>query len=468
MEIYKIDQLKKLIQDTHVNILIGSGLSRPFLPVLGSIEILLTKAQKIKDVLQREIVEASLFSKYFTTVMEPCSKIDAHLTKDEIYNLGVVLDGYSGMLTTWTSIMSKRNSSLLDKTINIFTTNIDNILERVGEGLKLEFNDGFRGHLMPTFHEDSFSKVVSKLSSHYHNSSQIPIFNYLKIHGSINWKHITESDASITYDHDLELMSEISETIQYAESENAFIPIDSQIVNCDDCDETIDKLRKSAEEKLRNVSEDKLELVKEALDRFNEAYFKLIMIHPRKAKFRESVLDMHFYELMRIYSNTLEVTGSSLFVFGFSFADEHLAQLTIRAANYNPTLNILVFAYNEKGKEDIIANLNKGGVNYNNNIKVISALDFFNAQDEAIKDVLIKQGFVIASPSKEDKTDENISSTPKLSEGNSSAKEPLEANSTMENPDNEHHKSDKSDSTVFSLNNINLYVFKNIERLISF
>lgn len=137
MEIYKIDQLKKLIQDTHVNFLMGSGLSRPFLSVLGPIETLLTKAQDIKDNLQCKIVESSLFSKYFTSVMEPCSKIDGHLTEDEVSKLKVVIGSYSEMLTTWTSIMAKRSSSLLDKTINIFTTNIDNILERVGEDLKL-------------------------------------------------------------------------------------------------------------------------------------------------------------------------------------------------------------------------------------------------------------------------------------------------------------------------------------------
>lgn len=69
--------------------------------------------------------------------MEPCSKIDGHLTEDEVSKLKVVIGSYSEMLTTWTSIMAKRSSSLLDKTINIFTTNIDNILERVGEDLKL-------------------------------------------------------------------------------------------------------------------------------------------------------------------------------------------------------------------------------------------------------------------------------------------------------------------------------------------
>lgn len=464
MEIYKIDQLKKLIQDTHVNFLMGSGLSRPFLSVLGPIETLVTKAQDIKDDFQWKIVESSLFSKYFTSVMEPCSKIDDHLTEDEISKLKVVIGAYSEMLTTWTSIMAKRSSSLLDKTINIFTTNIDNILERVGENLKLEFNDGFRGHLRPTFHEDSFSKVISKVSSHYQNSSQIPIFNYLKIHGSINWKRLPESEAFITYDHDLELISEIKEAIKFAESEHTFIPIDTKIK---DCDEGIENLRKYAEEKINSLSDDESKIVEEALDRFNDAYFKLIMIHPRKTKFKESVLDMHFYELMRIYSNTLEVSGTSLFVLGFSFADEHLAQLTIRAANSNPTLQILVFAYDENGKADIIENLKRAGVNCNNNIKVISPLDFYNAQDNNMREFLREQGFVVACSSRDDKSANDATDPENATQvSNATTKEHSDGNGTKESSDNMQNDSKECPLTVFSLDNINQYVFKNIERLI--
>ena len=51
------------------------------------------------------------------------------------------------------------------------------------------------------------------------------------------------------------------------------------------------------------------------------------MVNPTKDKFRASVLDYHFYELMRIYSNALERENSLLFVMGFSFADDTLRKL---------------------------------------------------------------------------------------------------------------------------------------------
>ena len=54
-----------------------------------------------------------------------------------------------------------------------------------------------------------------------------------------------------------------------------------------------------------------------------------------------------------MYSNALERTSTLLIVAGFSFADEHLANITKRAANANPTLQIVVFAYDRSAKEII-------------------------------------------------------------------------------------------------------------------
>lgn len=115
---------------------------------------------------------------------------------------------------------------------------------------------------------------------------------------------------------------------------------------------------------------------------FREAYDKLVMVHPRKTKFKETVLDLHFYELMRLYSNALEKTNSCLFVAGFSFADEHIAQITLRAASSNPTLQIIIFAYNSDAKEAINKSLGKSN---NDNILILSVDDFKESQDETDK-----------------------------------------------------------------------------------
>ena len=76
---------------------------------------------------------------------------------------------------------------------------------------------------------------------------------------------------------------------------------------------------------------------------------------------------------MRRYSNSLEQVNSVLFVSGFSFADEHLAKITMRAANTNPTLQVIVFAYDEKAMADIKKNLEQGIVSTNHNVHVLTA-----------------------------------------------------------------------------------------------
>ena len=61
-----------------------------------------------------------------------------------------------------------------------------------------------------------------------------------------------------------------------------------------------------------------------------------------------------------------------LFVSGFSFADEHIADITLRAANTNPTLHIVVFAFNDAEGATIKANLKLRDVCLNNNIVILT------------------------------------------------------------------------------------------------
>ena len=281
-----------------------------------------------------------------------------------------MVGAYKDFLKLWNAIIANRDSSLLDKTINIFTTNIDNLVEKAAEDVKVEFNDGFQGHLNPIFREDSFNNVLTKISPLYQNLAQIPVFNYMKIHGSINWQEIETEPGSVTYDSQLSLVKEISAAL------NA-IP-EGQLLSEIGKDTTIKELQEAAEKLINDEKYEKSATV----TAFMEAYKKLIMIHPRKAKFRESVLDSHFYELMRRYSNSLEQVNSVLFVSGFSFADEHLAKITMRAANTNPTLQVIVFAYDEKAMADIKKNLEQGIVSTNHNVHVLTAQEYFINQNE--------------------------------------------------------------------------------------
>lgn len=353
-----IKNLKQLIQSSHINFLYGSGLSRDYLSTLGNIEKLLTETteSKIEDKL-KNIIKTSLFATYVGIVMEPCLPEKIKGNQGEYDK---TFQEYVRFLNSINHIISRRNVNLIDKQINLFTTNIDDFMEKAAEKTMIEFNDGFKGHIEPVFSEDSFSTIKSKSSTLYQNNSAIPVFNLLKIHGSINW--MIKDGSEITYDAKLSLIRDLSDALNEQFKE--------QLIKITD-ESTIKELEKEASDNEVFYGED-------GYNHFNQLYSKLVMINPTKAKFRETVIDYHFYELMRIYSNALERSSSLLIVAGFSFADEHIANITMRAANANPTLQIIVFAYNEKAKEDIKSILGKNGI-CNNNISIISPQNFKDA-----------------------------------------------------------------------------------------
>ena len=103
-------------------------------------------------------------------------------------------------------------------------------------------------------------------------------------------------------------------------------------------------------------------------------------MNPTKEKFSDTLLNKNYYELLRIFSNELEKENSLLVVNGFSFRDEHILDL-VKRSMVNPSLKILVFAY----QETEIVNFQKlFGEVKNNNITYIAldgeklSLDYFN------------------------------------------------------------------------------------------
>ena len=71
----KLDVLKDFIQSGNINFLIGSGLSRPFLPVLGNIEKQMS-AVKDAPANKQDALAAVLYKEYFEKVILPNFKPD--------------------------------------------------------------------------------------------------------------------------------------------------------------------------------------------------------------------------------------------------------------------------------------------------------------------------------------------------------------------------------------------------------
>jgi len=104
----------------------------------------------------------------------------------------LVISNYKDFLVLLNTIVLKRKSSILSKQVNLFTTNIDVFIEKALEETQLEYNDGFYGRFNPVFSLTNFKKSIFKKSLHYDNSSEIPVFNLLKVHVSLTWQSENE------------------------------------------------------------------------------------------------------------------------------------------------------------------------------------------------------------------------------------------------------------------------------------
>lgn len=322
----KIEDIKNFIQSAHINFLIGSGISCPYLSTLKNIEEHLTELSEKNDIEKNivNLVRASIYCEYFCKVILPNDK--GHIWDTTKYEM--VLNEYQRFISLWNDIMHNRCGNLRSKQINIFSTNIDMFFEKAAEKCDIEINDGFRGSITPIFNESNFQKTVIKNSVHFQNSTELPVFNLLKMHGSINWHSL---EGKIYNDYALKLLKDVNETIKPLKESSDFI----------EYDESLEKMLSDAIQKITDKYDQKV------IDKYIQAYEQFVIINPTKRKFSETVTDVHFYELMRLFSNSLEKENSLLFVMGFSFADEHILNITCRALQTNPTLLMVIFAYDD-------------------------------------------------------------------------------------------------------------------------
>lgn len=340
----KIETFKYIVQDCNISFLIGSGLSVPFMSTLGGIETWLTGLEDNKDISTelRQYVKASLYKSYFDVAMR--NNIDI---EDLIYDengsvcstclrpskLIETYEAYKDFLRIINQILYERRSNTVNKQVNLFTTNIDIFFEKIIEDLDLQFNDGFNGVFRKQFHLSNFKKSFYQKSLHYDNIAEIPVFNLLKIHGSVTWKLVKENIEFAG----LDVLKNVISTINEADLLD-IVELSNKKWNDNKTDLTIDEIIGFAKEKttIPNITD------------FIEAYEKLQVVNPTKDKFRDTTFNKTYYEMLRLYANELEKENSVLFIMGFSMADEHIRDITFRAIKSNPTLKVFICSYTEE------------------------------------------------------------------------------------------------------------------------
>ena len=319
------DRLRTIVQDAHLNFLIGAGTPSAFFGLLGNVEDSLTEvADSTADEDVKAVVRASLQAYFFDSVLAPNLKI---IERDpETEN---VLTSYAQFLRTLNRILLKRHSSILAKQANVFTTNVDMVFEVAFEQMGIDFSDGFSGKIRPRFDLGDFNTLRFRMASRFEQRSEVPVFNLVKIHGSAAWLQEARSAErdEIIFDHGLSLVAHAKSALDAARPDLISIADKEDV----DADALIAKATSGT--------------VQASVKAFAESYARLGIVNPDKRKFATTVLNETYYELIRRFANELEKENSVLFVHGFSFRDEHLRDIVVRAARSNPTLQVIVFCY---------------------------------------------------------------------------------------------------------------------------
>ena len=285
----KINQseIREIIQSGHQNFLIGSGCSQPYLPVLKDIEVEMNV----------EATRESAQKKYYGIIHKSKAILNESLetVAKEKGNLVSTKANYDYFISSLAFVLSKRRLQIVNKQANIFTTNFDMFVEDSCERLEVPYNDGFSGQIKRAFSVSNFNKIQKYKSLQFDNTSDIPLLNVIKLHGSISWR----SDDS-------------SKNVFY--SDGAHVPND------------LDQKTGTA---------------------FDDEYKKIAVINPNAEKHFETVIDTNYAAMLRKFTLELEKENSLLTIIGFSLADKHIKELLYGVMKSNPTLVVLYFSYSK-------------------------------------------------------------------------------------------------------------------------
>ncbi|MFA5024485.1 MAG: SIR2 family protein [Patescibacteria group bacterium] len=278
-------ELKEIIQSGHLNLLIGSGCSLDYLSTLKDIE------DKMNVETTREVAQKN----YYKLIRKSKAILNNTLESDvaEKTKLTTTKQNYDSFLSFWADKVSKRSLHIVNKQVNIFTTNFDMFMESSCEKLGIPYNDGFSGQINPIFNVANFNKIQKYKSLQFDNTSDIPLFNIIKLHGSISWAAKGEK---ISYSNG----SHITDDLDGKTGEN-----------------------------------------------FSKEYKQIAVINPNAEKHFETVLDTNYASMLRKFTLELEKENSVLMIFGFSLADKHIKNLLYGVMKSNPTLVVIYFSYSQ-------------------------------------------------------------------------------------------------------------------------
>lgn len=290
--------LESYIQSGNLNFLVGSGASSPAIKIAGNIE-----AEINKLLSEKKDAQANIKSLDF---IEAVDRVQALLSDKSPNDAKTVAGHYQSFISIVDHILFARKNILLPRQANIFTTNYDMFFEYAASQIPtVILNDGFDrtaspsggAHFTP---ERYFDRTYRSGAMHSHQT-EIPTINLIKLHGSVSWRR---QKGTVTFD-----------------------PTSIKALNAT---EKADKA---------------------IVTKYLEQHF---LILPNFRKFHDTLMERVYYDLLRLFSKAMDQQNVVLFSFGFSFADEHILDITKRALR-NPTSHLIIFSYDHSSADSYAA-----------------------------------------------------------------------------------------------------------------
>ncbi len=288
--------LTRSLQSAHINYLIGAGASFPAVPIAGSVE---QEIAALFDNNQEQEARERMYG-FLSGVQRPTNDLIAGANNAQNAETVKNYADYIGIIEV---ILTERRTNLLPKQATVFSTNYDLFVEKAALNFPaLRLNDGFSR--VPSldgrmeYASRSFFTTTSNTGNLYSYKVDIPCVNLVKLHGSLSWK-------------------KDGDNILFSVQPKTLLPE---------------------------------QRTPQQIKEFVESYSVVL---PQTTKFRTTLMDSTYYELLRIYANELDRENTLLIAFGFSFGDDHIFKITKRALK-NPTLKLMVFAFNDADRQTFV------------------------------------------------------------------------------------------------------------------
>ena len=373
-----LSDLRKTLESTNINFLLGAGCSMPAFRTLGNLEDLRDELEDKRaslgesgDVIYR-LIKAEIDRRFFMGSIYRNVEYVNDGKKDSEDDIQRTRAAYEGFCTEAIQTVANRESVDKPKQVTFFTSNYDLCMDLALDEAGIPTNSAYLGRFARRVTLQTFGNRVFSNGIGLGYRTEIPSANLVKIHGCASW--CNDGD-KLTIDDSYQILEEIKTLFnaisRFGEHEPTITPNASELSESDatetntEASVDFETLKRQAEATFERTQHGEVDLVAMLKD-LDEARKKLAVVLPNKGKFASTVLNETYYDQLRRLSNQLELPNTSLLVMGFSFADEHIRSLIARAAKANPTLKVIIFCYDEDETTPIAKNLGYSPKNYPN------------------------------------------------------------------------------------------------------